>query len=148
MYQYRDVVFEELGKSCSLCGWDADQRVLQVDHIVPTAKTYPVSALRYPHDRKRLVQELKKCQLLCPNCHAIKSADEQARRPRAVSRAKLYSPSKTHLKDPVRKQCPRCGNPFETRWTVKVYCDEPCRKDAEQIRWRKRRFKRDQPKPV
>ena len=75
---------ERLGGCCIRCGYKADLRALQIDHIDPTTRAFHVSRTGNYSFRNGFtpaaLQELGKCQLLCANCHAIKTCvDRQAR---------------------------------------------------------------------
>lgn len=64
-----------LGGCCVSCGI-TDPRLLDFDHIDPMTKTMNISAkLSLPWER--LVEEANKCQLLCPNCHRIKTQEQR-----------------------------------------------------------------------
>ena len=64
---------EYLGGKCVKCG--ATER-LEFDHIKREGKKYEISAkLSYKFDN--LKEELDKCQLLCYDCHKIKTKSER-----------------------------------------------------------------------
>ena len=64
-------------KSCQHCGYNKDPRALQLDHIDPDAKgTTHGEGVNYGWGRKRIKGELAKCQVLCANCHSIKTSEE------------------------------------------------------------------------
>ncbi len=64
---------EYLGGKCVVCG--ATER-LEFDHIKREGKKYEISAkLSYKFDN--LKEELDKCQLLCYDCHKIKTKSER-----------------------------------------------------------------------
>jgi len=61
---------------CVDCG-AKDPRVLQFDHV-RGRKKYLVSKMvtgRYP--MQKVVAEIKKCDVRCANCHALRTAEEQ-----------------------------------------------------------------------
>lgn len=77
----RDKAIDRLGGKCAKCG-EADRDVLQFDHIVPIRRKtnghgrsgdnmYRVCHMNNPR---------KKFQVLCGNCHAIKTWTEDATR--------------------------------------------------------------------
>lgn len=74
-YNNRVFSLEYLGGKCQVCG-NSDHRVLQFDHIDPTSKIAKVTTFFNRKNRTLLIEELKKCQLLCANCHAIKTYEE------------------------------------------------------------------------
>jgi len=64
-------------KSCLQCGI-SDARVLEFDHIDPTVKSFNIAqgitrTLRW----ENILVEISKCQILCANCHKIKTAEQQ-----------------------------------------------------------------------
>jgi 5-methylcytosine-specific restriction endonuclease McrA len=61
-----------LGDKCAHCGYDAVPEILEFDHIDPLEKTLELTE-QWSCSRVRWLAEIDKCQLLCPNCHAIKT---------------------------------------------------------------------------
>lgn len=60
-----------LGDCCQLCG-EKDRNVLQFDHIDPKIKLFELCR-QTNMSQKRYITEVDKCQLLCANCHIIRS---------------------------------------------------------------------------
>jgi 5-methylcytosine-specific restriction endonuclease McrA len=66
---------QELGGQCVKCGI-TDYRLLDFDHIDPMTKKMNISTkLHLPWEV--LLVEIKKCQLLCPNCHRLKTLEQK-----------------------------------------------------------------------
>lgn len=62
-------IHDYLGGKCTVCGSTAD---LEVHHIDPAEKTFgPIEKLS---PWAKIVEELKKCELLCTYCHKDKHA--------------------------------------------------------------------------
>jgi hypothetical protein len=60
-----------LGGKCRVCGYDKCHQALHAHHIDPTKKEFGFGAFRAsPKSWERAIVELKKCILLCGNCHA------------------------------------------------------------------------------
>ena len=64
-------------KSCVRCGIK-DYRVLEFDHLDPSKKSFGIAQgihgiLSWP----KLLAEIEKCQILCANCHKIRTAEQQ-----------------------------------------------------------------------
>jgi len=55
---------KEIG-GCCICGYDRCQSALEFHHVDPKEKKGAVSSL----SGKALIKEIKKCVLLCSNCH-------------------------------------------------------------------------------
>lgn len=72
----RALGLEMLGGKCLECG-TTDR--LEFDHIDPTTKLYTISAI-YHYKLETLLTEIKKCQLLCKDCHIEKNIREQTGR--------------------------------------------------------------------
>ncbi len=64
-------------KSCVRCGI-SDPRVLEFDHTDPTSKSYGIArAINSTMTWDNILLEINKCQILCANCHKIKTSKEQ-----------------------------------------------------------------------
>lgn len=64
----RQVLVREAGGRCAVCGYDRCVLNFHFHHVDPTSKSFPMSS----HMGKSLAafrEELKKCVLLCANCH-------------------------------------------------------------------------------
>lgn len=65
------------GKVCEHCGYD-DIRALEFDHIDPTLKSFGISrAINDCYAWDKILIEIKKCRVLCANCHKIRTAQQQ-----------------------------------------------------------------------
>lgn len=58
----------EMGGKCSRCGYDKYVGALEFHHINPREKSPTAKYICYWKDERRK-EELKKCILLCSNCH-------------------------------------------------------------------------------
>lgn len=57
-----------LGGACSRCGWNENIAALQFHHLDPNEKDFTIG--RFLHKSWSFLEaELKKCVLLCANCH-------------------------------------------------------------------------------
>lgn len=66
----------ELGGKCVRCGIK-DPRVMDFDHINPLEKRYNIGDIMWWANRDRIWEEVRKCQLLCANCHRIKTMEDR-----------------------------------------------------------------------
>lgn len=71
LYKKKQELQAILGSKCAHCG-EVDPIVLEFDHIDPATKTMVIS-MSYNKPMEILVEEIKKCQLLCANCHKRKT---------------------------------------------------------------------------
>ena len=61
---------------CINCG-NNDFRVLEFDHLDPNQKDFSVGeGLKLGYSFDRILNEIEKCQVLCANCHRIKTFEE------------------------------------------------------------------------
>lgn len=75
----RLVVMERLRGGCVDCG-NTNILVLEFDHLPEHVKSFAISrALRGAYNTAKLIVELRKCEVVCANCHVIRT------RTRAVS---------------------------------------------------------------
>jgi len=68
----QDRAVNYLGSKCAICGIN-DERVLEIDHIVPVKGCRETS--RY-YLLRAILNGSKNYQLLCANCHKIKTAHD------------------------------------------------------------------------
>jgi hypothetical protein len=60
---------QEMGGRCSKCGYKEEVRILNFHHLNNgDMKEGNISEMR---SEKKIIEEAKKCILLCPNCHAL-----------------------------------------------------------------------------
>lgn len=63
-------------KKCEVCGF-ADIRALDFDHIDPQTKRFGIArALTNCYAWEEIEKEIKKCRILCANCHRIRTAKQ------------------------------------------------------------------------
>lgn len=65
-------------KGCAECGYNAHPYALEFDHVDPSQKTMAISQM-YCYTWERVKEELSKCQVLCGNCHNIKTIKHKRR---------------------------------------------------------------------
>jgi transposase len=66
----KQILVEEAGGSCRLCGYDRSLAALEFHHVDPRDKQFGVAAGGMARSLDRLRAEVRKCVLLCSNCHA------------------------------------------------------------------------------
>lgn len=67
----RLILIERFGGKCVNCGFNAEPLILQFHHRDPNQKDFQISETVRFHLTSKLLEECNKCDLLCPNCHAI-----------------------------------------------------------------------------
>lgn len=73
---YRDAALSALGGVCCECGFD-DWRILHIDHVNGDGAEHRRKlSSGYAYYREIIADESGRFQLLCPNCHALKTLEE------------------------------------------------------------------------
>jgi len=62
----------KMAKGCDECGYNSHPAALQFAHIDRMTKIGYVKEM-VSHKIKRLVAEMRKCRVLCANCHAVET---------------------------------------------------------------------------
>jgi len=68
---YKKLKFE----GCVKCG---ENRIVCLDfhHRDPNKKEFSVSGMLWTHSKKRILEEIAKCDILCANCHRIEHEND------------------------------------------------------------------------
>jgi hypothetical protein len=64
-----------LSKACYDCGWEITKdnlRAFDWDHVNPMTKSFELSAPPGHATLAMVLEEIKKCQVVCRNCHALR----------------------------------------------------------------------------
>lgn len=64
------ILVNEAGGACQLCGYDRCVAALQFHHTDPAAKEFGIAFRGHARGLARARAEVRKCVLLCANCHA------------------------------------------------------------------------------
>lgn len=113
-YSYRNRLVQlkkRLGGECIHCKCK-DLFKLEFDHIDPSLKTKQITKI----SKSNLEKELKNIQLLCGNCHRIKSYKEQLEiQTKEISRFKKFKNSSKEIIYEIKKQIGGCQI---CKWTI------------------------------
>jgi hypothetical protein len=114
--QRRKKIFavEQFGGKCQLCGYDRCINALQFHHIDPSTKKASPSYLIMRASWDIAFEELKKCILVCANCHAELHYEDR-------DITVLAESQQTYT-----NTCVRCSNTFNTRYASQKYCSVSC----------------------
>lgn len=69
-YRAKAAAIKFLGGKCTSCGWQGNQAALQFHHANPKEKDFIIGNVANK-SWDSIKGELKKCVLLCANCHSI-----------------------------------------------------------------------------
>lgn len=72
----KKMVVEYLGGKCVRCGWSGHHAALVPHHVNPSKKNFSLGSGN-SYKWSTLMDECKKCLLLCHNCHAIVHAEKE-----------------------------------------------------------------------
>lgn len=61
------------GRPCADCGLTFHHAAMQWDHLPGETKKADVALLARRGSRRRVLEETAKCELVCANCHAVRS---------------------------------------------------------------------------
>ena len=61
------------GRPCSDCGQAFHPAAMQWDHLPGRSKEADLAVLARRGSRKRVLDKIAKCELVCANCHALRS---------------------------------------------------------------------------
>jgi hypothetical protein len=70
--RYRMVSEIKLLVGCTDCGWAGHSEALQFDHLPNTTKAFNISN-SYLLSVEKILNEIEKCEVVCTNCHAIRT---------------------------------------------------------------------------
>jgi transposase-like protein len=70
----KQLLVQEFGGACRLCGFDAYFGALQFHHVDPATKSFQLGGRGLTRALADLRREARKCVLLCANCHAMVEA--------------------------------------------------------------------------
>ena len=67
----------KINQGCKDCGYNLDYRALEFDHIHNNGRPYTrkqrtIASYMY-HSLERIFEEISKCEVVCCNCHAIRT---------------------------------------------------------------------------
>lgn len=63
----------QLEKGCTDCGYNKHPAALEFDHMPGTKKLFNISEQVGNKNRQVLWDEIAKCEVVCANCHAIRT---------------------------------------------------------------------------
>jgi hypothetical protein len=66
----KQLLVDEAGGRCILCGYDRHAGALQFHHLDPSTKSFALSVQGVARSLEKARAEAAKCVLICANCHA------------------------------------------------------------------------------
>lgn len=101
---------DSMGGECQICGYKKCNNALEFHHINPFTKEFALnSALERPKAWAKIVIELRKCVLLCSNCHReLHSNIANIEENKQYFDEEYSTYSRKQI--PIIDECPICGN--------------------------------------
>lgn len=113
-----------MGGKCNCCGYDRCLNALAFHHLDPSKKDLGFGATRAnPINWPKIVEELRKCILVCHNCHSEIHAGEREWPEIRQYFDEAYSDYKEILRLSKRDPCPICG---ELKPLHNITCSSAC----------------------
>ncbi len=105
-----------LGGCCVICGYNKCLAALEFHHTDPTVKEHKLTYIVCRWTWKRVLEELRKCILVCSNCH------------REIHFG-LHDVEQIHRQfaSIIERECDCCGAPYRTRNESQRFCSARCR---------------------
>lgn len=125
------------GNKCNICGYEKNISALEFHHIDPSKKEYGIASQGTCHDIKKDLEEVKKCILVCANCHReIHDGNytlEQLNHYRYFDEkiAEQLIQERDEVLFGKKRFCSKCGNPITT-YSKSGLC-ETCSKFERRI---------------
>lgn len=126
-------IVKAMGGKCQICGYNKCNTALALHHINPNEKEFSFGAIRANcKSWDTIVVELRKCVLLCQNCHSELHADFVSLPEKYDSFNEEYSDYKKH-KFVLENECPVCKTlKNKKQQTCSVECSK---KFFSPIKW-------------
>jgi len=64
---------------CADCGGRFDPVAMDFDHREAGSKSFRLAAVSNGYSRQRMLEEIAKCDLVCANCHRVRTRDRLTR---------------------------------------------------------------------
>jgi hypothetical protein len=104
----RERMLESMGSKCACCEYDRCLDILEFHHIDPKEKSFSLGSARANiFSWKTIVKELKKCILVCQNCHGEIHAGFRE----IPDNVRKFNPEYENykLKEKEKSYCPVCN---------------------------------------
>lgn len=69
----------QIGYGCADCGYNKHPAALEFDHRPGETKLFNIGEKMGTRSRKALWEEIAKCDVVCANCHAIRTSERRER---------------------------------------------------------------------
>jgi hypothetical protein len=117
-------IVESMGGECCICGYNKCDKSLALHHLDPSKKEISFGAIRAnPKKWDKIVSELKKCILVCHNCHSEIHAGVTLVPDVVPKFNEMFSDYRKLTKSLNTKKCPICDTyMLPTQITCSLVC--------------------------
>ena len=106
----KERIIAAFGGKCCCCGYSKCQNALELHHLNPSEKEFSLCSVRAnPKKWSIIVQELRKCCLVCSNCHREVHAGVKSLPCDIPKFNEIFSNYKEIEKEQKFNNCPVCG---------------------------------------
>jgi hypothetical protein len=117
-------IVQSMGGKCVCCGYNKCNHALALHHLDPSQKDIALGTIRANSICwEKIVKELKKCIMVCHNCHSEIHAGITEIPSDAACFDESFSSYKDLEKQAALDNCPICGN---LKPTFKITCSVKC----------------------
>jgi hypothetical protein len=67
----------KLARGCVDCGYNKHPNALEFDHLPGAVKSFNIGEKVGSYSLSRIMEEIAKCEVVCANCHAIRTSDRR-----------------------------------------------------------------------
>lgn len=123
-----------MGNECVVCGYSKCENALEFHHLYPEEKSFGLGSVKAtPKKWISLVEEVKKCVILCSNCHKEYHAG-LIQIPKEIPQFNKDLENYIELKKEEKyDKCPICNNKKLKRLTT---CSQKCaKKKISKLNW-------------
>lgn len=138
----KKLAIQLFGGGCQKCGYNISFRSLTFHHIDPSEKLFNISVC-HTASWQRYVDELKKCCLLCQNCH--NELHDGLWNIQAIKRVEIPSSiydlviptGRDSFEPKITRYCRWCEKDFlVTRHSRRKFCSSKCyRESTHKVQW-------------
>ena len=130
----KERIIESMGGCCQVCGYNKCNNALALHHLNPEEKDFGFGSIRAnPKSWDKIVSELRKCVLVCHNCHSEIHEGITVVPETAKKFDEKFVDYRTLEKKNDLEPCPMCG---VGKSKYNIYCSKSCAaKSKGKIDW-------------
>lgn len=129
----KEALIKAHGEKCNICKYNRCNRALEFHHIDPSTKDFTISKNSKISSFNRLLEESKKCILVCSNCH--REIEDGLYDSEYLKSKKLFDNNNIVIPDYTPKAklyfCKKCNTPINK---ASINCKK-CRLVKSKIIW-------------